>query len=201
MGRSTSRPPGGRPRVHKRAAQLRPRPRRCRPSSARPGRARRTGVRSTRCRSTRRRVAARCSSSSPAPTRPARSPSERQPRRATPHRHVPHGHRRPAPLPRRWSAVARPPRHRRSRAAGARSTPAVEEALAIGLVTAHHQSSSCRMGTADGSAVVDPRLAVHGTRGLMVADASVFPNTSYTQPQPDHDARGRGGAAIVRGER
>ncbi|MFN8621284.1 MAG: GMC family oxidoreductase N-terminal domain-containing protein [Chloroflexota bacterium] len=88
------------------------------------------------------------------------------------------------------------------RAAGARSTaPAVEEALAIGLVTAHHQSSSCRMGPADGSAVVDPRLAVHGTRGLMVADASVFPDTIMHNPNLTTMLVGEVAAAIVRGER
>jgi choline dehydrogenase len=38
----------------------------------------------------------------------------------------------------------------------------------------HHQAGSCRMGM-DTLAVVDPRLRVHGTHGLRVADASVMP--------------------------
>ncbi len=40
----------------------------------------------------------------------------------------------------------------------------------------HHASCSCRMGPAgDAMAVVDSRFRVHGTRGLRVVDASVFP--------------------------
>ncbi|MEU7164131.1 GMC oxidoreductase [Streptomyces morookaense] len=38
----------------------------------------------------------------------------------------------------------------------------------------HHHAGSCRMGT-DGMSVVDPRLRVHGIKGLRVADASVMP--------------------------
>lgn len=41
-------------------------------------------------------------------------------------------------------------------------------------VTNHHPSSSCAMGTGSNS-VVDPRLRVHGVRGLRVADASIMP--------------------------
>ncbi|MFT4233094.1 MAG: GMC family oxidoreductase N-terminal domain-containing protein [Leucobacter sp.] len=41
-------------------------------------------------------------------------------------------------------------------------------------VTYHHVAGSCRMG-ADAEAVVDPRLAVNGVRGLRVADASIMP--------------------------
>jgi choline dehydrogenase len=54
------------------------------------------------------------------------------------------------------------------------------------VATAQHQSSSCRMGAVgDRQAVVDPTLAVQGLRGVMVADASVFPgnlshNTNLT---------------------
>lgn len=39
----------------------------------------------------------------------------------------------------------------------------------------YHQVGTCRMG-ADGDAVVDPRLRVHGVPGLRIADASVFPS-------------------------
>lgn len=45
------------------------------------------------------------------------------------------------------------------------------------LASAHHQSSSCRMGSDPRSSVVDPLLRVHGFRNLMIADSSVFPDT------------------------
>ncbi len=39
----------------------------------------------------------------------------------------------------------------------------------------HHASCSCPIGPADQGGVLDSRLRVHGTRGLRIADASVFP--------------------------
>ena len=39
----------------------------------------------------------------------------------------------------------------------------------------HHASCSCPIGPADAGGVLDSRLRVHGTRGLRVVDASVFP--------------------------
>jgi choline dehydrogenase-like flavoprotein len=44
-------------------------------------------------------------------------------------------------------------------------------------ITYHHQVGTCRMGTGP-DAVVDPRLAVHGLDGLVVADASVLPRVT-----------------------
>ena len=41
--------------------------------------------------------------------------------------------------------------------------------------TVFHPVSTCRMGPAAASAVVDARLRVHGLAGLRVIDASVFP--------------------------
>ncbi|MEO7124302.1 MAG: GMC family oxidoreductase N-terminal domain-containing protein [Lacisediminihabitans sp.] len=41
-------------------------------------------------------------------------------------------------------------------------------------ITYHHQVGTCKMGT-DSLAVVDPKLAVHGIRGLRIADASIMP--------------------------
>ncbi|MFH8386531.1 GMC family oxidoreductase [Kitasatospora sp. NPDC018058] len=45
----------------------------------------------------------------------------------------------------------------------------------------HHHAGSCRMG-ADDLSVVDPRLRVHGVRGLRVADASVMPAVPSGNP-------------------
>ena len=42
--------------------------------------------------------------------------------------------------------------------------------------TVYHPSCTCRMGPHAASAVVDPRLQVHGIEGLRIADASIFPN-------------------------
>lgn len=44
--------------------------------------------------------------------------------------------------------------------------------------TAHHQSGTCRMGSDSAASVVGPDLQVHGIEGLMVADASAFPDTT-----------------------
>ena len=42
--------------------------------------------------------------------------------------------------------------------------------------TVYHPSCTARMGPSPAEAVVDPRLRVHGTEGLRVADASAFPS-------------------------
>lgn len=45
--------------------------------------------------------------------------------------------------------------------------------------TSYHASGTCRIGAAgDPAAVVDPKLAVHGTEGLWVADASAMVNVT-----------------------
>ena len=41
--------------------------------------------------------------------------------------------------------------------------------------TVFHQCGTCRMGMDVSSSVVDESLNVHGTRGLRVVDASIFP--------------------------
>lgn len=45
------------------------------------------------------------------------------------------------------------------------------------VVTYHHQSGTCAMGSHEGS-VVNDRLSVHGVEGLTVADASVMPTVT-----------------------
>ncbi|KAK0551258.1 hypothetical protein OC845_002268 [Tilletia horrida] len=48
---------------------------------------------------------------------------------------------------------------------------------------AQHMSSTCRMGNASAGAVVDPiSLEVHGTKGLHVCDASIFPRVLSAHP-------------------
>ncbi len=45
----------------------------------------------------------------------------------------------------------------------------------------YHFAGSCRMGI-DRMAVVDPQLRVHGVDGLRVADASIMPAVTSTNP-------------------
>ncbi|KAI9838089.1 MAG: hypothetical protein M1819_006244 [Sarea resinae] len=45
-----------------------------------------------------------------------------------------------------------------------------------------HQMGTCRMGRSPTTSVVDPRGQVWGTRGLYVADTSVFPSASGANP-------------------
>jgi choline dehydrogenase/4-pyridoxate dehydrogenase len=53
----------------------------------------------------------------------------------------------------------------------------LEAAVRATAVTVHHPAGTCRMGSAaDPMAVVAPDLRVHGTEGLRVIDASVFPD-------------------------
>jgi choline dehydrogenase len=42
--------------------------------------------------------------------------------------------------------------------------------------TVYHPACTCRMGSSTSNSVVDANLRVHGTKGLRVCDASVFPN-------------------------
>jgi choline dehydrogenase/4-pyridoxate dehydrogenase len=59
---------------------------------------------------------------------------------------------------------------------GAKQSDAeLDAAIRQSAVTVHHPAGSCRMGV-DEMAVVDGSLRVHGTQGLRVIDASVFPD-------------------------
>ncbi|MBA3519562.1 MAG: GMC family oxidoreductase, partial [Rhizobiales bacterium] len=66
------------------------------------------------------------------------------------------------------------------------------------LASAHHQSSSCRMGSDPAVSVVGPTLRVHGIDGLMVADSSVFPDTVMHNTNLTCYVVGERAAAIVR---
>jgi 4-pyridoxate dehydrogenase len=59
--------------------------------------------------------------------------------------------------------------------AAARTDEQLEHAVRTTAVTAHHPAGTCRMGM-DSLAVVDAQLRVHGTEGVRVVDASVFPD-------------------------
>src|SRR5262249_14442011 len=41
----------------------------------------------------------------------------------------------------------------------------------------HHASCTCPIGSRENGGVLDSRFRVHGTKGLRVVDASVFPKT------------------------
>jgi len=63
------------------------------------------------------------------------------------------------------------------------SDEALREWLRQNAATGYHGAGTCRIGVeGDEGAVVDQRLAVHGTRGLYVADASIMPHitTGFT---------------------
>ena len=50
-------------------------------------------------------------------------------------------------------------------------------------IVATHLFGTCRAGRDPRTSVVDPQLRVHGTRGLYVMDASVFPSNTGVNPQ------------------
>jgi choline dehydrogenase len=68
--------------------------------------------------------------------------------------------------------------------------------------TVFHPVSTCMMGPDPARSVVDARLRVHGTEGLRVIDASVFPTiTSGNTNAPTAMVGARGAAMILEDER
>ena len=67
------------------------------------------------------------------------------------------------------------------------------------MFTAYHASCSCKMG-ADGMAVVDQRLRVHGLERLRVMDASVMPTVTSTNTNAPTIMIAEKGAAMLREE-
>lgn len=63
--------------------------------------------------------------------------------------------------------------------------------------TCYHPISTCRMGPDAAGAVVDPRLAVHGLKGLRVVDASVFPKNINGNTNAASTMVGWKGAAMI----
>ena len=63
--------------------------------------------------------------------------------------------------------------------------------------TVYHPVSTCRMGPDPATAVVDPRLRVHGVSGLRVIDASVFPAVISGNTNAAAIVTGAKGAAMV----
>ena len=63
--------------------------------------------------------------------------------------------------------------------------------------TVYHPVSTCRMGPDPATAVVDPRLRVHGVSGLRVVDASVFPAVISGNTNAAAIVTGAKGAAMV----
>ena len=64
--------------------------------------------------------------------------------------------------------------HHKSTKRGVGDDAAILEWVRNTATTIYHPTGTCKMGT-DSTAVVDPRLRVHGIQGLRVADASIMP--------------------------
>ncbi|MGA9302663.1 MAG: GMC oxidoreductase, partial [Bradyrhizobium sp.] len=60
--------------------------------------------------------------------------------------------------------------------AGVATDAEIRDVLRNNVDTVYHPVGTCRMGTNDPLAVVDPKLRVYGLEGLRVVDASIMPN-------------------------
>lgn len=86
-------------------------------------------------------------------------------------------------------------------AATVASDERLEEWLRLNVATGYHGAGTCRMGPdGDDGAVVNERLAVRGTEGLYVADASVMPNLTTAMTNVTCFMIGERLASWLRGE-
>jgi choline dehydrogenase-like flavoprotein len=58
---------------------------------------------------------------------------------------------------------------------GIKSDDDIRKVLRQNVDTVYHPVGTCKMGVNDSSAVVDPKLRVHGLEGLRIVDASIMP--------------------------
>jgi choline dehydrogenase-like flavoprotein len=58
---------------------------------------------------------------------------------------------------------------------GVESDDDIRKVLRQNVDTVYHPVGTCKMGVNDSSAVVDPKLRVHGLEGLRIVDASIMP--------------------------
>jgi choline dehydrogenase-like flavoprotein len=58
---------------------------------------------------------------------------------------------------------------------GVKTDDDIRALLRARVDTVYHPVGTCKMGTGDPLAVVDPKLKVHGLEGLRIVDASVMP--------------------------
>ncbi|HVA91862.1 MAG TPA: GMC oxidoreductase, partial [Chloroflexota bacterium] len=80
--------------------------------------------------------------------------------------------------------------------AGAQSDEAIRAYIRKWAKTDYHPAGSCKMG-ADGMAVVDAQLRVHGIEGLRVIDASIMPTLISGNTQAPSIMIGEKGAAMM----
>src|ERR1700674_4222803 len=59
--------------------------------------------------------------------------------------------------------------------AGVETDAQIRDVLRNNVDTVYHPVGTCKMGANDSSAVVDPKLRVHGLEGLRIVDASIMP--------------------------
>lgn len=95
-------------------------------------------------------------------------------------------------------SIAAVTRERRAPDALAMEGEALLENFRAQSGTVFHPSCTCRMGQEARNSVLDPRLRVHGVRGLRVIDASAFPNiTSGNTNAPTLMLAARGAEMVL----